>query len=630
MKPVEVRAHRRLLLLPLALAALAACSSGGDDTPTPPPTHTLSRVDVTPAAPWLLVGSTANFYATAYYSDASSSDVTQQATWTSSAGTLLSVSNAAGTRGLANAVAVGPATVTATYDGIAGSTSATVVAPGTGITIEGTVAYDFVPATYDPATDSGTLAFGAAAQRPVRGAIVRAMQGATVLTSTYTDELGRYALTFPTTTGTISVTALAKTQSPPIQVEDNTDGDAIWAIAASVPAANGTLNLHATHGWTGSSYSAVARSAAPFAILDSMYTAAKAFMDIRSPSFPTLAVRWSPDNVSSSTYNPAIGFIYTSHFSPSENAIYILGKDGEDTDEYDSHVIVHEWSHYFEENLSRSDSPGGSHGMGDVLDPRLSFGEGYATALAAILLGDPIYADTGWWNGYSLDAFGFDAETVPTPTDDCVGYPCVVGLNPGPFSEMSIIRAFYDLCDDSGSAESWDAIAVPLGTIYDVLVGPEKTTPALTTIASFITGLKGAGVDAAAVNAVLAHYSIGAITDEWGTGDSDLRAMYRNVSVPSTGNSFTFDGTSDWNMQDRNRYFVFTATGTSATVTSACSYDVDLYAYRSGELLDFDESYDGNETLNFATTPGNVYVIWVNGYANTGGNYSGTINVSTP
>jgi hypothetical protein len=458
------------------------------------------------------------------------------------------------------------------------------------------------------------------------------MQDATLLGETTTDAGGRYAITFAGT-GMVDVVALAKTMSPAMQIEDNADGNRIWAIGKTVDAVSATHDLHATHGWTGTSYDPNARSAAPFAILDSMYTAASGFLAAgRSPPFPGLRVNWSPENIANDTdtYDPASGLIITSHYAPWDGEIYILGRADDDTDEFDSHVIVHEWAHYFEDNLSRADSPGGSHGRGDVLDPRLAFGEGYASALAAMLLSESIYADTFRW-GASFVSFGFDAETVPYPTDDFddAAPPGQQGLNPGPFSEMSIIRALYDLWD-SGTNEAWDTISVDLGTIYDVLVGPQRTTNALTTIASFVAGLKAPqpGVNAAAVDAILAHYSIGPISDEWGTGDTELSAMFKAVDVPYT-DSFTLDGRYDPNMQQQNRYLVFTATGASATVTSSSAYDVDLFAYSSGVLLDIGAGLDGNETLSFATTPGQVYVVVLNGWGGVNGPYTATVSISS-
>jgi hypothetical protein len=579
---------------------------------------TLLRVDVFPRAPWLVAGTTAALHAVASYSDETRVDVTAQAAWRSSAVAVLTFSDAQATRGVAAAVTAGTATVEATFEGVSGSTEASVLAPGAAATMAGVVTYDSVPAVYDRGWASGTLAFRSAVRRPARGVVVRVMDGPTVLAETTTDGEGHYVLEHPGT-GT-TVVALAKTNAPPLQVEDNVDGDAVWAIGASTPAAKATVNLHATHGWTGASYDPAARSAAPFAILDAMYTAAKRFTDAgRSPSFPPLRVNWSPENSSAR--------IETSYYSPGEREIYVLGKEGEDTDEFDDHVIVHEWAHYFEDNLSRSDTPGGPHGLGDVLDPRLAFGEGYGTGLAAILLEDPIYADTGWWNGYTLDAWGFSAETVPSPTDDFdYGQP---RLNPGPFSEMSIIRALYDLWDP-GAGEAWDATAIPLATLYDVLVGPERTTPAFTTIASFVAGLKAqAGVDAAAVDAVLAKYSIGAISDAWGSGDADLSALYAEVPVPGS-RSFTLDGRFDWNMQQQNRYLRFTATGASVTVSASSAYDVDLEAYREGVLLASDWSTGTTPILHFATTPGEVYLVLLNGWGDVTGTYAATVDVASP
>ena len=279
--------------------------------------------------------------------------------------------------------------------GAAGAMEAPIRGGGT-MTVSGKVTYDFVPATYTPATQSGTLEFAKATEKPARNVTVQAMQGTSVLASTNTDEQGNYQLTFTTTSSAAaSIVALAKTSTPAIQVEDNTSGDAIWAISDTVSSGTTTKNLHATHGWTGVTYDINKRTAAPFAVLDSMYTAAKAFMAVRPVNFPALHVNWSPNNVPQ-TGDKKQGFIGTSHYAFADKEIYVLGKVGVDTDEFDSHVIVHEWGHYFEDNLSRSDSPGGPHSAGQKLDPRIAFGEGYGNAIAAILLPESVYTDTAW------------------------------------------------------------------------------------------------------------------------------------------------------------------------------------------------------------------------------------------
>ncbi|WP_375765481.1 hypothetical protein NR798_27640 [Archangium gephyra] len=497
--------------------------------------------------------------------------------------------------------------------------------------ISGKVTYDFVPATYSATTGTGTLAFAQASKRPVRNAVVQLRQGSGVIATTNTDEQGNYRLVYipEDDSGELSVQVLAKTSSPQIQVEDNTDGNAIWAMGAKLSGTDAesesgtTLSLHAGHGWTGSAYDATRRVAAPFAVLDSMYTAAKAFMAVRPVSFPALKVNWSPDNVPQGG-DKASGFISTSHFSPAENEIYILGKAGADTDEFDSHVIVHEWGHYFENNLSRSDSPGGPHGRGDVLDPRIAFGEGYGNAIAAILLPESLYVDTVWsGSGGSLTAFGIDAETEPLDTDD---------PTPGVFSEASVHRLLYDLYDSGTNESSYDKVSVGLGPFYDALAGLQKTTPSMTTIASFITALKEQpGVDSAAVNTLLSRYNIGPITSIWGEGDSRMFPMYFSVGSYPYNGTLTLDGGYEYNTWYQNQYYVFVGNGSRVTASVNSTYDVALTLYQQGDVLGgSDKTTSGTESVSLTTQNNAIYVLVVTGFKETDGGYGISISITSP
>ena len=496
---------------------------------------------------------------------------------------------------------------------------------GQPVTVSGKVTYDFVPAVYSATTETGTLAFAQASKKPVRNAVIQVRQGSNTLVTGSTDEEGNYQVTFtPGGSGALTLLALAKSNNPVIQVEDNTDDNAIWSVGESITATTTSKDLHAGHGWSGSSYTASRRSAAPFAILDSMYTAAKSFMAVRPVTFPALKVNWSPDNVPSSQGQKENGYIGTSHFSSQENEIYILGKAGADTDEFDSHVIVHEWGHYFEDNLSRSDSPGGPHGAGDVLDPRLSFGEGYGNALAAIILPESMYADTYWSQSRGLSAFGFDAETAPTPTDD---------PTPGVFSESSVMRILYDLYDSGSNESAYDNVSYGLGVFYDVLVGPQKSTDAVTTIGSFITGLKAQpGVTAAAVNSLLAHYQIGPVTSGFGDGDTSLRSIFTPVSTtPYSANLTLKGGANTFNKQQQNRYFVFTGTGRTMNFSANSTEDVGIAVYRQGtEAGSSDDNYTGTESFSFASQSGAQYVLVLTGFKNTSGDYSVSLSITSP
>ncbi len=487
-------------------------------------------------------------------------------------------------------------------------------------TLSGLVTYDFVPTTYNLSTQVGGLNFAGAVQKPVRNGLVQVMNGNAVLAAGVTDATGHYSLTFtPPASGTLQLVALASCANPAIIVQDNTSSGAALGLSATVGTGN-SLDLRATHGWTGSSYSAADRQAAPFAILDSMYTASQAFLAVRpGVVFPTLKVNWSPNNAPQ-TGTVALGQIGTSHFSPADNQIYILGKEGADTDEFDSHVIVHEWAHFFERNLSRSDSPGGPHGGGDILDPRLAFGEGYGNALAAMLLPESVYVDTVW-SGGTIRAFGFDAETAPIPTDDAL---------PSVFSETTVMRLLYDIFD-GGASESYDQVQAGLGVIYDVLIGPEKGTDALTTMASFITGLKAqAGISTAGVDALLAHYQIGPISSQWGDGDPDLAAMYTQVNAVPYSGVIQFDGGFDSNKWQQNQYFVGAGTGGQLTIKTTCTQDVDIKVFRSGTVVAAAATTSGNETVSFNSLAGVKYVVVITGYGATTGPYNVGVSITAP
>ena len=490
---------------------------------------------------------------------------------------------------------------------------------GTGTNnVTGRVTYDFVPARYVVGS-GGTLYFSQATPRPVRNAVVRVVEGAsTVLATGSTAADGTYTLSFTPGAGALQVQVLARTTAPFIQIEDNTAQNATWAFGNPLATGVTTLNLHAGHGWTGTSFGG-SRRAAPFAILDSMYTAARAFMAVRSVSFPALKVNWSPNNAPQRG-DKALGQIGTSHFAPGENEIYVLGKDGADTDEFDSHVIVHEWGHYFEENMSRSDSPGGPHGGGDVLDPRIAFGEAWGTAVAAMVLPETMYTDTSW-SGATLSAGGYDAETVPSPTDD---------PTPNAFSENAVLRALYDLYDSTPDG-AFDQVGVGLGTVYDVLAGPQRQTDALTTLASFVTGLKAQpGANGAGINAVLAQYNVGPVTDDFGAGDSNLSGMFTAAPIPYSG-SIGLGGGFPRNSYQQNQYYVFTGTGRSVIVTANAGQDVSIAALRRGVYAGYvDANTSGTETFSFISVANATYVVALQGNGQVSGNYNVTLTITSP
>ncbi|HMZ65847.1 MAG TPA: Ig-like domain-containing protein, partial [Leptospiraceae bacterium] len=89
---------------------------------------TVSSVSVSPSSKSFAKGTTTQFTATATYSDGSTADVSNSAVWSSSNNSIATVNTSVTTGGLAQAVAVGSATITASTGGKSGTASATVTA----------------------------------------------------------------------------------------------------------------------------------------------------------------------------------------------------------------------------------------------------------------------------------------------------------------------------------------------------------------------------------------------------------------------------------------------------------------------------------------------------------------------
>ncbi len=91
---------------------------------------TLLSIAVTPSGQSVVAGYTQQFTATGTFSDASTQDLTTSVTWSAGSPTIVSISNAGGSEGLATGLAAGSSTIVATGAGttISGSTSLAVSA----------------------------------------------------------------------------------------------------------------------------------------------------------------------------------------------------------------------------------------------------------------------------------------------------------------------------------------------------------------------------------------------------------------------------------------------------------------------------------------------------------------------
>jgi hypothetical protein len=512
--------------------------------------------------------------------------------------------------------------------------------PGQPVTVSGTATFDHVPA------GPGGLNYAGTQARPIRGATVDVISGATVLATTKTNANGGYSVSLAANTQAfIRVKAeLVQSGAPSFdfRVVDNTNGDALYALDG--PAFNTgttaiTQNVHAASGWGGASYTS-ARSAAPFAILDTVYSAALTVVAADATvSFPALRVNWSTENRPSvganGIPNPDTGEIGTSFYSPLAGGIFLLGAANVDTEEYDPHVIVHEWGHYFEDEFSRSDNFGGPHTRGDRLDLRVAFSEGFATGLSGIVLTDPFYRDT---RGPQQGIAG------------SINIEGTAASNPGWYSEQSVQEAVYDLVDVAPDANGADQLSMSFAAVYNAMRSHvSAVTP--TSVFSFVTALKAANQGSAAlIDALLAAQSIAAVADEYGTGETnnangafpeDVLPIYTPIAVNGapvnvcSTDEFSSVGTGSTNKVGSRRYLrfsvgaqathTFTAVATSIPGTAPVA-DPDLVLHRSG-VLEVSEAPPApsctaampancSETFSRALTPGD-YVLEVYEWTNT-------------
>jgi hypothetical protein len=469
---------------------------------------------------------------------------------------------------------------------------------------------------------NGGLNIATPTVQPARQVVVEAINPDTrarIGTATSTDENGNYSLTVPANTNVlISARAeIVKTGAAPtwdFKVRDNTSNGALYVLdgaAFNSGTANSTRNLRALTGWNGTAYVDADRSAAPFAILDAVYQAKELIRSAQaSTAFPALDLYWSSENratvsafctntgeIGTTFYTGAVSAAAAGNCTPGvalDAGIYVLGDyaDGNgDTDEFDAHVIAHEFGHYVEDKFSRSDSIGGTHSPTDELDMRVAFSEGWGNAYSGMALNDPVYRDS--YQGVAGDS-GFNLEADSQP-----------GIE-GWFSELSISQILWDLFDTVNDGA--DQVSIGFAPIYSVMTGPQKTTDALTSIFTFAEGLRAANpAQTQGINGLLTGEGI-TTTDAFGSTETNsggvataLPIYLPEIMIGAQPISVCSSGSSE----DRNkvgyRRFIplnvpqataltITVIGAVGSGASVAASDPDVFVYKKGVLVEYSDT----------------------------------------
>jgi hypothetical protein len=525
------------------------------------------------------------------------------------------------------------------------------------ITVSGKITFDLIP----PKPNGQGLDFDNIDPSAARGILVQAVNetGNVVSTGT-TDENGNYVLEVnPNLNLLVRVSAkmlMSDDASWDVKLSDNTKIIAnrhplyISESSLFLTSENVIKNIHLPTGHNGRNGGV--KSAAPFAILDAIYDAIQTVVSVDPDvKFPPLEIHWSPENNSSQTGCWNDGDIGTTFYTVVDennttncysllqigqysNKIYILGDESTDADEFDRHVITHEWGHYFEQNLSRSDSIGGLHRLSDKLDFNIAFSEGWSNAFAAIVTDDPIYLDTS-----------ANSEFIPFNSE----FPFnIESSNRGPdgwFSERSIQEILYDIYDSETDTENNDTLSLGFGPIYSVLTSEDFVQNEYqTTIFSFSQVLKNQQPDEVdwALDGLMESQKISGKGfegegEENGGGIRSVLPVYKTVYANSELTSLCYNNSNGTQNKLGNiNYVIFepqVAGNMTVTVNTNNDFDFDLSIIKSGSEVAFNNDITEGSTSLSAYLSAEKHIIKVSVWDPDGyiarGNYCFDLQVTT-
>jgi hypothetical protein len=230
----------------------------------------------------------------------------------------------------------------------------------------------------------------------IRNARVEVIDPATkaVLSVSQTDPLGQFKVLAPVQSKA-TVRVLSRLRESNVRVLDNINGNTLYAAASDLNPEDSSVVVVARD---------ATRANGAFNILEMLQEGNELLhlMDAQLV-LPDVTVLWSPLNrPASSAAKEAIGSTY---FDRRTNTISLVGDRSVDSDEFDDSVILHEYGHLVATAFSRDSSPGGVHLLGDALDPRLAWSEGWANFFSSAVRNAPVFLDSYGPNGSRVVRF---------------------------------------------------------------------------------------------------------------------------------------------------------------------------------------------------------------------------------
>ena len=216
-----------------------------------------------------------------------------------------------------------------------------------------------------------------------------------VLQTTHTDDQGRFSISDVLTSqhSIVVVTQTDKTKGLNLNVKDRRND--LYAVRKKISLT--ALNEFVLNVGLDSD------AAGAFNILDVFTNAAQFTFDVSSATTANLSAFWQPGNNDGTYYCERRDSLYCTQ----GRGVYVYHQQNADTDEFDDDVLYHEYAHYFADDFSKDDSPGGCHLLSSKdLDLRLAWSEGW---------GDFFPAAVKQWLAQDTQRAGLLSTTLDVP-----------------------------------------------------------------------------------------------------------------------------------------------------------------------------------------------------------------------
>jgi hypothetical protein len=275
--------------------------------------------------------------------------------------------------------------------------------------------------------------------RPIRNARIEVYEAGRVISVSDTDNNGEFVVAVPPDATDLILRAVSRLRSVDLKVEDNTNASQFYYIASSdIDMRNRPARVSLVD---------KTRKSGAFNILEQIQRSNE-FVHAADSQFQpfSFVIFWSERNQKSGIISIKDGLVGTTFFSLANSTAYILGDRNTDSDEYDDSVLIHEYAHMLAAKLSRDDSIGGPHRLGDNLDPRVAWSEGWANFFSGAVRNDSVYRDSTGPGGSNVIRFDLEDNYPP---GSWTGYGSETSI-------QALLWDFYDERNESGDLAQFD------------------------------------------------------------------------------------------------------------------------------------------------------------------------------